>query len=256
MTTYIQTLVETVRSSKSNLLIETMPLLSRRLCENPPTEIQFPVLVNLDNSPSMSGSGGIDIVQQVLPKFLEDSRRVPSIRSSLFMQFGLFGESNPLHLAGPFSSVMELEPPNLDLSAGTPLCARIVSSIELLIAARKIVSRQFNLDMRHAWLLEMTDGYATDSDLHEKARYAVQSRAMDYNIEVHLFGVGPTADMGFLESLAQPHRPPQKLESVEDFSQLFEWLWRSCEIISASALHQVLEIPAFDGTLIPTQGRS
>jgi uncharacterized protein YegL len=237
----------------TTIMARVQPIVSERLQITPPSEIQHSLMVCLDNSASMEMSGGLANLKELLTKFLQDLRRDPMIRASVLMQFGLFGDNQPLQMAGPFCSVNEIQVPQLPISYGTPLCGQSIAAVNLLIAGRKLISRQFNVDQRHGWLIAMTDGQPTDLHLADQARLAIQQLAREHQIEVYLFGVGQDANMDFLNSLAQPRRPAQKLESVQDFSRLFNWLKTSMRAVSASVPGQHLEIPALDGTLIPTQ---
>lgn len=229
-------------------------LLSRKLLECNPTEAQLHALMNFDNSGSVYSAGGFEILKRIQPKFIADVQRDPGIRSTLQMQFGYFGTEKPLILDGPFCSVMELKVPELPVVNSTNLLARIRASLKVLAVGRKLASRHFNVDLRNSWLVETTDGYPTDKHLFDEVRELVRTFAVENKIEVHLLGIGKSSDMDFLNELAQPGRPAQQLESVEDFARLFNWVRHSVKIINASVPHTQLEIPSLSGSLIPTQG--
>lgn len=233
--------------------LEVSNVISPRLIQSGLTEVQHACLVNLDNSASMYGSGAIHEVARVIPKYIDDVRRDAAIRSSVLMTFGQFGENAALKISAPFSSVQELVSPKLTPHGCTPLCQRLVDSVELLIEARKFVRRIFHVDQRHAWLIEMTDGSPTDGNVYEAARKAVQEVALENGIEVYLFGVGSGADMGFLRSIEQPGRPAEPLSGDKDFARLFDWLKRSQMSVSRSLPGEVMEIPSISGALIKTQ---
>jgi uncharacterized protein YegL len=228
-------------------------ILSPQLLTTPPTESLVATLICNDNSPSMYDSGAIRELESVLPKFISDLKRDPGIRASVLMAFAHFGDEFPLALAGPLGPVDELKPPKLTPSSGTPLCARIIASIKFLRAGRKLIRTQFNLVQKNSMLIEFTDGSAGDRELAEEARIAIQTTAMQNNIEVHLFGVGREADMEFLQYLAQHGRPAERLDGEKNFAELFAWLYQSLRVVSQAIPGREIEIRSVNGSWIKTQ---
>ena len=76
---------------------------------------------------------------------------------------------------------------------------------------------------------------------------AVREIAAECGIYVWLFGVGPAADMQFLNSIAQPGRPAEHLTSDRDFARLFTWVANSLKSVSRSLKGAVIEIESVSG---------
>ena len=233
--------------------VSSTAILSARVHEEQPTDIQHLALVNGDNSQSMDVSGGLQVLNDVYPKFISDMRRDSTIRSSVLMAFGSFGSTEPLKIAAPFTCVDDLSPPQLAITNHSSICSRLIDSCNLLIAGNKLVRRALNVHQRKSWLIEMSDGHATDLEREAEARKAMHETAPQNGIETFFFGVGPNANMDFLNSIAQPGRPAELLDDKKDFAALFAWLKKSLRAVSASGQGQVLEIPSVKGNLIRTQ---
>lgn len=228
--------------------------LSQSLYEQQPTETLHSALVVCDNSQSMYDSGAIVELEKLFPKFLSDLSSDASIRSSVLMTFGHFGEVHPLELAGPLRPVAELAPPQLKPSPlATPLCGCLVKSVAFMLAARKLIRNQLHIAQKKSWVIQFTDGAATDEERHAEARHAIQTVAMENGIEVYLFGVGQDADMKFLHTLEQPGRPAEKLTSEKNFADLFRWLHNSLRIVSQTAPGRGTDLPSVNGALFKTQ---
>jgi uncharacterized protein YegL len=60
--------------------------------------------------------------------------------------------------------------------------------------------------------------------------------------------MGEAADMQFLNSIAQPGRPAERLTSDRDFARLFRWLSDSLKVVSRSQHGAVIEIESFSGS--------
>jgi hypothetical protein len=169
---------------KSNLLgspansggraLVPMQVISDSILRRPPSDTQYSALVNIDNSVSTYQSGAIRDILDSIPGFIEQMCSDYAIRASVLMAWGTFSEESPLKLSGPFTSVDELSAPDFGPFGGTPLNARIIASVKLLSAGRRIVENVLHVDQGRATLIEMTDGGLHDSNLDAEARKAIQ----------------------------------------------------------------------------------
>lgn len=222
------------------------------LLEERPTEAQHIVQINLDNSGSVFGSDAIKALRAAIPEFIRTLNSDWAISASALCAFAVFGGEREWCYCGPFAPPKELEAPAIEAYGGTPLCNRLIESIRVISAQRKLVRNVLKASQRRAWLLEITDGCATDSNLNREAMRAVQETAIENGIEVHLIGMGEAADMDFLNQLAQPGRPAEPLEEL-DYRKLFGWLSNSLRSVSRSMPGEIVEIPSLSGNLIRTE---
>ncbi len=226
---------------------------SQSVLQQQRTEVQHLVVTGLDNSGSVYASGAIDQLEATLPKFIQDLQQDAAIRASVLAAFSAFTNADSWRLTAPLCPVMELVTPSLQATSSTPLCGRVIESINLIKARRALVQSVLNVDQRHAWLIEMTDGCPTDTARAGEAQRAIQEVAPEAGIEVYLFGLGDGADMRFLGSLAQPERPAEMLSSCRDFAALFRWITSSLRITSRSIAGAVTQIESLSGRTIPTE---
>lgn len=228
--------------------------LSPKLLSQRPTETQLFTLVSIDNTGSMYNTGAIVTLEELLPKFIQDLNRDPSIRSTVLMAFACFGQEKAFEPLGEVRRVKDLTPPILHPSPLlTPLCERLVADVAYVAAARKMLRSQLNVSQRKSYIIEFTDGEAGDKHHQEAARHAIQQVAVESGIEVYLFGVGPSADMRFLHSLEQPGRAAESLNSEKNFADLFRWLTQSLRIVSQARPGRSTEILSVNGNPIRTQ---
>jgi uncharacterized protein YegL len=227
-------------------------ILPRKLINNPPTEAQHSVLVQLDNSASMNGEA-IDQLKAEIPRSLTDLRAVAAIRSSALMQFAIFGDDTPFKICGPFMPVADLRAPPLPTTGSTPLCECIEVGINLLVQARKYVRQQFHVDQKHSWYIVFTDGAPGDFNRASAARDAIRKTALENKIDVFLYGCGESANMEFLHSIEQPGRPAERLTSSTNFKDLFAWLGRSLREVSQRAPGESFDISSPNGNIFRTQ---
>ena len=230
-----------------------VPALSPSVLRRPRTDAQHIVLTGLDNSGSVFGSGAITELKLALPKYIADLQQDPAIRSSVLATFSVFADPDSWCVTSPFCPVMELVPPSLTSTGSSPVCTRLIESIKLLRARRQLVQSVLHVDQRHSWLIEMTDGFPSDSHRADEARRAIQEIAVAEGIEVYLFGLGEGADMRFLQSIAQEGRPAELLNSDRDFATLFAWLKKSLRIVSRSIMGTVTEFESLSGRIIRTE---
>lgn len=241
---------QSITNTSSNSQLAT---LAESVLKHQPTETQHLTLIGADNSGSTFTSGAINVLRAALPKFIADLCADYATRSSLLVTFSKFEDPNTWRVTAPFSPVGELVPPHFSSTSSTPFCTRVIEEIELIKAQRKLVRACLQVDQRRSWLIETTDGYASDPGRSEEARNAIQNVAVEAGIEVYLFGMGEGANMSFLQSLAQPERPAELLSSDRDFAKLFKWISNSLHITSRSIAGEVAEIPSISGRLIPTE---
>lgn len=233
---------------------EGPPIISPKLQLQPPTETQHITVVSADNSGSMYGSGAIVRLQQVLPQFIQDLNRDASIRASVLMTFACFGPTRAFEPLGAIRRVSDITPPELVASGlGTPLCKRLVEGIAFIMAARNMLRTQLNVSQRKSWLIEFTDGEATDIEHAAAARHAVRNVAAENGIDVFLYGVGEGADMAFLHSIEQQERPAELLKSETNFADLFRWLHQSLRSVSQKPPGKSTDISSPNGNLFKTQ---
>jgi uncharacterized protein YegL len=151
-------------------------------------------------------------------------------------------------IAHPFGSIDAFTPSPFRAGGGTPMGGAITGAIDML-RARKQEYRDTGVDYYRPWIFLITDGEPTDMRPGD-ATWNEAVRAVhegERNKEFLFFAVGvEPADMGVLAQIAPPERPPVQLRPGR-FREMFAWLSRSQQRVSASKVGEQLALPSPSG---------
>jgi uncharacterized protein YegL len=185
----------------------------------------------------------IDNLNQGLQEFACQVRADPVLQTSLIIGLYGFGENGPIEEIAHFTPGKDFSPPKIQVKTGTPHCERLIHAVGLLAGFRTALIDGLDVDARHGWIVEFTDGGAQDLWLLPKATHASKVVAAELGVEMWFFGVPPQADLKYLKQLEQPGRPAQLLRTNTDFRVLFNWLFKSIRIVSQTRVGEEIEIP-------------
>lgn len=192
---------------------------------------RLPVHLLLDNSGSMVGEP-IAEVNRAQKAFGSDIAKDRLLAESLLISVVTYStDSNePFEVVVKAVEPSRFKPPTLRAETWTPQCKRLIEFLSRLAYERQTASK--NRAIQASWVFEFSDGLANDRELEADAKKAVAT-ALDFGIQVYLFGVGPQADLDFLRYLSQPGRPAERLPEG-GWADFFSWLHRSVSRASMS----------------------
>jgi uncharacterized protein YegL len=191
----------------------------------------------LDTSSSMSGEP-IAALNNGLRAFSDDIRGDVLARQRAEIAVVTFGGT--VTTVQDFVSAGSFEPPWLSAGGGTPMGAGILEAIDL-VEQRKSEYKQHGVEYYRPWVFMITDGAPTD----EWTLAADRVRAAEAASALAFFAVGvDNADMGTLGQIAV--RTPIRLQGLK-FVELFVWLSKSQQRVSAGKPDEQAPLPAVDG---------
>lgn len=191
----------------------------------------------LDTSSSMSGAR-IMALNQGLRAFADDIRTDVVARQRAEIAIVTFGGT--ASTVQDFVSAGSFEPPALNAMGNTPMGAGIERALDL-VEQRKGEYRQYGIDYYRPWVFMITDGAPTDAwqDAAERVHAAEAANALAF-FAVAVEG----ANLDLLGKIAV--RQPQMLDGLK-FVELFLWLSRSQQRVSAGKPGEQAPLPAVDG---------
>jgi uncharacterized protein YegL len=199
----------------------------------------------LDTSSSMQGNK-IAQLNAGLVAFREQILRDDLARKRVEVAVVTF--STDVCVRSPFSSVDEFAPPSLEANGSTAMGGGILKAIAL-VEERKAVYKTAGTDYYRPWIFLITDGEPTDmkpdDTLWEQVRNAVHEGEARKRFLFFAVGVD-TADMERLTLITPPNRPPIRLRDG-CFGEMFEWVSRSQQTISASQVGEQVSLPDATG---------
>lgn len=199
----------------------------------------------VDTSGSMAGDK-IRQLNEGLRLFRDDVASDDLARKRVELAVVSFGGA--VSVAHGFSSIESFSPPALQADGGTPMGEAILEAIEML-RRRKQEYRDTGVDYYRPWIFLITDGEPTDMAPGD-ARWGEVVAAVhdgERSKEFLFFAVGvEPADMDALAQIAPPERPPVRLRPGR-FREMFAWLSRSQQRVSASKVGEQLALPSPTG---------
>jgi uncharacterized protein YegL len=222
------------------------PLSRVEFTANP--EPRCPVALLLDTSGSMSGRPIVEL-NAGLQELARDLQADPlaALRVELaVIPFG--GTPRPIDARAdpaapfdenePFVSADSFQAPSLAASGLTPMCAALRLAVDLL-RRRKATYKANAIDYYRPWILLITDGEPTDG--HDLPEAIDLVRQEETNKGAVFYAIGTEhANFATLASLST-QRPPIKLQGLQ-FRELFNWLSKSLQQVSASKMGQQVSL--------------
>jgi uncharacterized protein YegL len=200
-----------------------------------------PVVLVLDTSASMDG----DPIRQLndgVGHFIGQIQKDEIANFSVELACITFGSVPEVIL--PFTNVSEIQAaPRLAASGNTAMGAAITLGLQLL-EERKAMFKRTGIPYYQPWMVLMTDGSPTDSVQEATRRVLLLSG--DRKLAFFGIGVGDSVNIGILNGICPPNRPPRLLKGL-DFRGFFEWLSRSVSTVSRSAPGQQVNLPPTKG---------
>jgi uncharacterized protein YegL len=191
----------------------------------------------LDTSSSMAGPS-ISALNAGLQTFKDDISSDVLARQRAEIAVVTFG--GIVTTVQDFISAGSFEPPSLSADGGTPMGAGILQAIDL-VDQRKSEYKQYGVEYYRPWVFMITDGEPTDTWqlAADRVRAAEAANALAF------FAVGVAgANMGTLSQISV--RTPIKLQGLK-FVELFLWLSRSQQRVSAGKPDEMAPLPPVDG---------
>lgn len=202
------------------------------LADNP--EPRCPCILLLDISASMRGNP-IDALNQGLHTFQKDLHQDDLARRRVEIAIITFG-SGGVGVAQDFVTAQDFEAPTLTSGGSTPMGAAIHLALDML-NDRKVRYVKNSISYYRPWVFMITDGAPTDQwdDAALRLRSEETAKALTF------FAVGIAgADMEKLAKIGT--RKPLMLQGLK-FSELFLWLSRSQQRVSASKPGEAISLP-------------
>ena len=181
------------------------------------TEPRCPVVVLVDRSYSMHGPK-IDNLNQGIIRLKEALENDDT--ASMRVEVAMISFGGVTQLEHDFATADQFFPMPLQAEGGTPMGAAMREAVEAL-RRRKDAYRSSHLRSYTPWVFLITDGVPTD----EWQAAAAELHDLEARKKLFFFVVGvEPADMGKLQQIAPPSRPPVKLASIDKFEEMFVWL--------------------------------
>lgn len=195
----------------------------------------------LDVSGSMAGEK-VRQLNEGLRFFREDVMNDDLARKRVEVSVITFGGS--VETAHDFCSIEAFAAHEFSASGGTPMGEGILDAVDA-IRRRKQEYRDAGIDYYRPWLFLITDGEPTDMRPGD-TRWDEVVRAVhggEAAKEFLFFAVGvEPADMDVLAQIAPPERAPVRLRPGR-FKEMFAWLSRSQQRVSASRVGEQVALP-------------
>jgi len=211
-------------------------------------EPRCPVALLLDTSGSMSGQP-IAELNTGLQELARDLKADPLAALRVELAVIPFGgtpgaidvranPATPFDANEPFVGVDAFQAPALAASGLTPMCAALRLAVDLL-RQRKALYKANAVDYYRPWILLITDGEPTDG--YGLADVIDLIRQEEANKGAVFYAIGTeNANFTTLASLST-QRPPIKLQGLQ-FRELFNWLSKSLQQVSASKMGQQVSL--------------
>ena len=193
-----------------------------------------PVLLCFDNSGSTRMNGAIEEQNRAQEQLANELKLQRSIAPSVLVATAGFGTTKAFDLKTAFTPSDKLVLPKLVANTSTPHCERIVMAVDFMVKAKQILSREFEREVRTAWIFDFCDVGSDDKHLLAKAIHASHHTALNAQLHLFMFAVGRNADLSYLQQIAQPGRPAVAMPEVESFRRFFEWIVQSLNIYQCS----------------------
>lgn len=202
-----------------------------------------PCVLILDASGSMSDltANGQPRIAQVnlglkeLARCLhEDTTALSRVILSIVVVGGPTGTAEVLM---DWTDASQFVPFELTADNQTPLAQGLLLGLDLIEQA-KVEMRQSGVSYTRPWMMVLTDGEPTDSELWSRAVQACQAATAGNKCQIYPIGV-EGANMQTLEQIA----PPMRLDSVK-FKELFVWLSKSLSTMSRSRPGDKIQLPS------------
>lgn len=209
-------------------------------------EERCPILLCLDRSKSMDGRP-MEELRRAVDRFGEDLRENPAVAAKVDVGVVLFNEAV---MWFDFTNSTSFEFPETRAEGGTKISFAIDVSLDMC-ERRKDQYYENGISYHRPWVVLITDGYP-EHDLpddiervHERLKDAEEKR------RAAIFTIVCADDSGeitrWLSEKVTPPNRPAKRTSVENFSELFQWLSNSQIALSKSSPGEPLPLPPTDG---------
>jgi uncharacterized protein YegL len=197
-----------------------------------------PCVLLLDTSGSMAGSA-IHALNQGLQAFQMDLMRDELAQRRVEVAIVTFGNGG-VQTVQEFVTVDQFRAPQLSAGSGTPMGKAIEQAITML-RYRKEQYKANGVAYYRPWIFMITDGAPTDH--WQEAAQSVHAEEAAGSLAFFAVGV-EGANMQTLSQIAV--RPPMMLQGLQ-FVNLFIWLSRSQQRVSAGRVGQQVALPPVDG---------
>jgi uncharacterized protein YegL len=205
-----------------------------------PQHPHCPSVLLLDTSASMAGAKLTQLVQGL--QFFRDEVEAHELaRKRVDVAVVTFGEE--VRVVQSFTSVAQLELPELQASGRTPMGAAILTAIDL-VERRKEEYRAQAVDYYRPWIFLITDGEPTDMHPGDPTWDSVVAAVHEGERLQHFlfFTVGvDSADLDKLRLISPPDRQPLKLRPGH-FQEMFAWVANSQQQISMSRVGEQISV--------------
>ena len=182
----------------------------------------------LDVSYSMKGKR-LKSLQEGIDTFYDEITEDPVSKNRLEISIITYGEK--VNVLQHPSLVEDFKMPKLIISGSTSMGKGIEEAIEI-VEARKSWYKLTGQPYYRPWIINITDGEPTDIPDIDYFGDELKSQ-IDQN-KFFFFNIGvEDADMRVLQKLSSTKMPPAKLSGLK-FSEFFQWLSSSIQIISSS----------------------
>ncbi|QEG36221.1 vWA domain-containing protein [Bythopirellula goksoeyrii] len=211
------------------------------------------VAIGWDNSPSTLVNSAQTEIASGSERLTSQVCDMPSLRRKIeFAIFG-FGENTPTKCYCDFTLADAFKMPPLPTSYGTWIYELYIEMIDACINQMAKSSRDYDQDVRSAWLFFFSDFLLGDPSKHKQA-LEKKHEATEKAVNIFIMGAGDMVDEKVACELAQASRPPVWLKDVEDFTKFFDWLLRSLTRKGASMPGQQLRLENFGGSSLIAEG--
>ena len=197
-----------------------------------------PCVLLLDTSGSMGGAA-IDALNQGLLAFQNDIRNDALAQRRVEVAIVTFGDGG-VQIIQEFITAGKFEAPILTAGSGTPMGEAIHRGLDML-RDRKAQYKANGIAYYRPWVFMITDGRPTDEWRMAAQRVHAEEEAK----ALAFFAVGVAgADIQTLSQIAK--RQPVMLQGL-NFVEMFVWLSRSQQRVSASKVGEQTALPSVSG---------
>jgi uncharacterized protein YegL len=218
-----------------------MPSLNDEVEIGHQSEPKVATVLLVDTSESMEQGNKIGELNAGLMRFRDDAAEDELTRKRAEIAVLTFG--GEVSLASDFVTVDDFVPPELTADGATPMGQAILEAVGL-VAERTDLYAKRGILAYTPWIILITDGVPTDMKPGDDTWHEVTSVVHGGHPRDFLFyAVGADqADMTVLQQLAPPNSPPKKLQE-DKWRELFEWISRSQQRVSASKVGDQIMLP-------------
>lgn len=205
-----------------------------------PAHPHCPTVLVLDTSSSMSGDK-IRQLNEGLRSFRDDV--LGDEMASKRVELAVITFGGTVRVVHDFSPMEAFDPPILTAEGSTPMGEAILCAAEL-VEKRKQSYREKGIDYYRPWIFMITDGEPTDmypgDEMWNRVVQCVHEGEVQKRFAFFAVGVEP-AEMAVLARIMPPSRHPIKLKHG-NFKEMFQWLSRSQQKVSASRVGEQVEL--------------